>query len=78
MSNGNHLASRQLRLTAPLDSFLSFLFFFVCLCTPGIAGYKSLKVKIEPANSYAFHQQQGTITIAADPYETKEKDQNRF
>jgi hypothetical protein len=55
-----------------------FLFFCVCLCAPGIAGYKSLKVKIEPANSYAFHQQQGSITIAADPYETKEKIKTAF
>ena len=55
-----------------------FLFFCVCLCATGIAGYKSLKVKIEPANSYAFHQQQGSITIAADPYETKEKIKTAF
>ena len=54
------------------------LFLFVCLCAPGIAGYKSLKVKIESASSYAFHQKQGTVTIAADPYETKEKIKTAF
>jgi hypothetical protein len=56
----------------------SFLFLFVYLCASGIAGYKSLKVKVEPANSYAFHQKQGTVTIAADPYETKEKIKTAF
>ena len=54
------------------------LVFFVCSSVPVIAGYKSLKVKIEPANSYAFHQQQGPITIAVDPYETKEKIKTAF
>jgi hypothetical protein len=43
-----------------------------------IAGYKSLKVKIEPANSYPFHQRQCAITIAVDPYETKEKIKTAF
>lgn len=42
------------------------------------AGYKSLKVKIEPARNYPFHQQQGNITIAADPYETREKIKTAF
>ena len=48
-------------------------FFFVCFCVAVAAGYKSIKVKTEPAKSYLFHQQQGAITIAADPYETKDK-----
>ena len=37
------------------------------------AKYKNLKVKADPAGSYAFHQQQGPVTIAADPYDNKEK-----
>lgn len=57
----------------------SHLFFFlVCLCSPLVAGYKSVKVKAEPAKSYPFHQQQGAIVIAADPYETKEKIKTAF
>ena len=55
-----------------------FLFCFVFIGSPGFAGYKSLKVKVEPANSYSFHQKQGSITIAADPYETKEKIKTAF
>lgn len=55
-----------------------FFFFLVFLCVPVVAGYKSLKVKIEPAQSYPFHQRQGSITIAADPYETKEKIKTAF
>jgi hypothetical protein len=35
-------------------------------------------VRTEPAKSYPFHQQQGAITIAADPYETKEKIKTAF
>lgn len=50
----------------------------VCFCAQVVAGYKSIKVKTEPAKSYAFHQQQGSITIAADPYETKEKIKTAF
>jgi hypothetical protein len=42
------------------------------------ADYKSLKVKIEPARTYSFHQQQGQVTIAADPYETREKIKTAF
>jgi hypothetical protein len=69
---------RSKKTDCSLGLISPFLFFCVCLCAPGIAGYKSLKVKIEPANSYAFHQQQGSITIAADPYETKEKIKTAF
>jgi hypothetical protein len=60
-----------------IRSFSHFLLLF-CLCSPLVAGYKSLKVKTEPAKSYPFHQQQGTIAIAADPYETKEKIKTAF
>ena len=56
----------------------SLLTLFVCSSAEVIAGYKSLKVKIEPANSYTFHQRQGAITIAVDPYETKEKIKTAF
>jgi hypothetical protein len=42
------------------------------------ADYKSPKVKVEPAKTYPFHQQQGTVTIAADPYETREKIKTAF
>jgi hypothetical protein len=42
------------------------------------ADYKSPKVKVEPAQTYPFHQQQGTVTIAADPYETREKIKTAF
>jgi hypothetical protein len=39
-----------------------------------VAGkYKSLKVTADPAISYASHQRQGPVTIAADPYDRKEK-----
>ena len=43
-----------------------------------LAGYKSLKVKVDPARSYPFHQSQGTVTIAADPYETNQKIRTAF
>jgi len=66
------------KTTSAIRLFSHFLFFFVCFCAPVIAGYKSLKVKIEPANSYTFHQQQGPITIAVDPYETKDKIKTGF
>ncbi|MCI0620420.1 MAG: hypothetical protein L0387_01880 [Acidobacteria bacterium] len=55
-------------------SLLSLLF----LSSFVLAGYKSLKVKLEPAKTYSFHQQQGAVTIAADPYETKEKIKTAF
>jgi len=58
--------------------FSPVFFFVVCCCAPVVAGYKSLKVKTEPAKTYPFHQQQGPITIAADPYETKEKIKTAF
>jgi hypothetical protein len=51
---------------------------FACFSAPAVAGYKSLKVKTEPAKSYPFHQQQGAITIAVDPYETREKIKTAF
>jgi len=56
----------------------SLLALFICSSAEVIAGYKSLKVKAEPAKTYEFHQQQGPITIAADPYETKEKIKTAF
>jgi hypothetical protein len=58
--------------------FSAVIFFFVFFCIPAVAGYKSIKVKAEPAKTYPFHQQQGAITIAADPYETKEKIKTAF
>src|SRR4029434_3701348 len=45
--------------------FSAVIFFFVFFCIPAVAGYKSIKVKAEPAKTYPFHQQQGPITIAA-------------
>jgi len=66
------------KVTSAILLFSHLLFFFVCSCAPVIAGYKSLKVRIEPAKSYPFHQQQGDITIAADPYETKERIKTAF
>jgi len=50
----------------------------VVFCAQSFAGYKSVKVKAEPARSYPFHQQQGTLTIAVDPYDTKEKLKTAF
>lgn len=38
-----------------------------------LASYKSLKIKVEPAPTYPCHQKQGAVTLAADPYQTKEK-----
>ena len=54
--------------------------FLIGLCvTPALwADYKSPKVKVESAKSYPFHQQQGPVTIAADPYETREKIKTAF
>lgn len=66
------------KVTSAILLFSQFLLLFVCFCIPTIAGYKSLKVRIEPAKSYPFHQQQGGITIAADPYETKERIKTAF
>ena len=43
------------------------------LVSPTFAGYKSQKVRVEPAGSYACHLKQGTLTIAADPYQSWEK-----
>ena len=43
------------------------------LVSATFAGYKSQKVRTDPAGSYACHQKQGTLTIAADPYQTWEK-----
>lgn len=58
--------------------FSHVLVCMMCLSGLAVAGYKSRKVKIEPANTYPFHQQQGAVTIAADPYETKEKIKTAF
>ena len=43
-----------------------------------LAGYKSIKVKVNPAKTYPFHQSQGHVTIAVDPYETDEKIKTAF
>lgn len=45
----------------------------ILLVSTTLAGYKSQKVKVDPASSYACHLKQGTLTIAADPYQTWEK-----
>ena len=37
------------------------------------AGYKSQKVKVESAGNYPSHVKQGSLTIAANPYQTWEK-----
>lgn len=70
------LRSKATPLAARLIS--SLLALFVWSSAEVVAGYKSLKVKAEPAKTYAFHQQQGPVTIAADPYETKEKIKTAF
>ena len=69
---------QSVKASSAILLFARFLLYFVCFCVPTIAGYKSLKVKTESAKSYTFHQQQGAITIAADPYETKEKIKTAF
>lgn len=76
----SHLQLTSLLIKAPSTfRHCSHIFLFlVCLCSPLIAGYKSLRVKVEPAKSYPYHQQQGAIVIAADPYETKEKIKTAF
>jgi hypothetical protein len=51
---------------------------FVLLVSTALAGYKSLKVKVNPAKTYPFHQSQGNVTIAVDPYETDEKIKTAF
>lgn len=43
------------------------------LVSTTFAGYKSQKVRVDPAGGYACHQKQGSLTIAADPYQTWEK-----
>jgi hypothetical protein len=50
----------------------------VLLVSTTLAGYKSLKVKVDPARTYPFHQTQGNVTIAVDPYETGEKIKSAF
>jgi hypothetical protein len=54
--------------------------FLIGLCVPPAlwADYKSPKVKVDSAKTYPFHQQQGLVTIAADPYETREKIKTAF
>jgi hypothetical protein len=73
MANFNYSNWRQTVLAA-------FGIFFLGLLPADYfwAGYKSPKVKIEPARTYAFHQQQGPVTIAADPYETRDKIKTAF
>jgi hypothetical protein len=48
------------------------------LVSTAFAGYKSQKVKLDPAGSYACHLKQGTLTIAADPYQPWEKLKTAF
>jgi hypothetical protein len=42
------------------------------------AEYKSLKVEVQPAKSYSFFQNQGSVTIAVDPYLEIEKIRTAF
>lgn len=72
------LASQPTKAPSTFRHYAQSFLFLVCLCSPLIAGYKSLRVKAEPAKSYPNHQQQGAIVIAADPYETKEKIKTAF
>jgi hypothetical protein len=46
--------------------------------TTTLAGYKSIKVKTNPARSYPFVASQGRVSIAADPYETNDKIRTAF
>lgn len=69
---GLHRSQDQLRCFCLLATL------FCWAATPVLAGYKSPKVKLEPAGTYLFRQQQGAITIAADPYETQEKIKTAF
>ena len=48
------------------------------LSSETIAGYKSQKVRLDPAGSYPCRQKQGSLTIAADPYQTWEKLKTAF
>jgi len=50
----------------------------VFLVSTTLAGYKSIKVKVGLAKTYPFHQSQGNVTIAADPYETDDKVKTAF
>ena len=43
-----------------------------------VAGYKSIRVKVDPASTYPCHQRQAAVTIAADAYLTKEKIHTAF
>jgi hypothetical protein len=58
--------------------YLSLVVMPLVLASAALAGYKSLKVKVDPAQSYPFHQTQSNVTIAADPYETNEKIRTAF
>jgi hypothetical protein len=80
-------ALRELRVNETLQRKLRFLrlpllrvagVMLLLFAENSSAGYKSLKVKVEPARTYPFHQQQGQVTIAADPYETREKIKTAF
>ncbi|HVN78847.1 MAG TPA: hypothetical protein VMW38_07600 [Terriglobia bacterium] len=49
------------------------------ILTASVMGaYKSVRVKVDPASTYPCHQQQGSVTIAADAYWTKEKIRTAF
>jgi len=52
--------------------------FGLLLDVSSAGGYKSIRVKVDPAPSYPCHQQQGAVTIAADPYMTREKIRTAF
>jgi hypothetical protein len=69
--------ARSLRLKTKSHVLIS-VSMLTGLTATTLAGYKSIKVKVEPARSYLFVATQGHVTIAADPYETNDKIKTAF
>src|SRR5262249_58482403 len=65
-------------LVIRVRTYVQIVTALLMLVTVAFASYKSIKIKVDPAASYAFHVTQGQVTIAADPYETNEKVKTAF
>jgi hypothetical protein len=70
--------ARSLRGLKTKGHLLILVSMLTVLTATTLAGYKSIKVKVDPARSYPFVATQGHVTIAADPYETNDKIKTAF
>jgi hypothetical protein len=74
----------NVRLEATMRSFRYFkttgivVSILAIVTTTTLAGYKTVKVRVNPARSYPFVVSQGPVSVAADPYETNEKIRTAF